>query len=77
MTKEELLKKLKEAGIAPGKWAESGGKEVKLPFVEKQKSALQKVRALLAQQIEKDLKEIQRLEELKKKLEYGGCSGDG
>jgi len=77
MTKEEILKKLEEAGVEPGKWFLGGGKEIKMPFAERQKVALQKVRELVAMQIEKDIAEVQRLEELRKKLEFGGCSDDG
>lgn len=77
MTKEEILQKLKEAGVEPGKWVQGGGKEVKFPAADKQKAALRKVRELIAQQIEKDLAEVQRLEELRKKIEFGGCSDDG
>lgn len=77
MTKEDILKQLKDAGLDPGSWTEGGGKAVKHPFVEKQKSGLAAIRELVVMQLQKDQEEVRRLTELKKKLEHGGCSSNG
>ena len=79
MTKEELLKLLKESGIKPGEWKSGGGpdRKVQIPFVKEQMESLKKVRDLIKLQTEKDLAEIQRLRELQNKIKHGGSLDNG
>lgn len=76
MKKDELLKIFKENGIEPGQWHQGGG-TVEPQFIKDQIQSLKKVKILIEKQIEKDLKEIQKLRELQKKIEHGGNIDNG
>jgi hypothetical protein len=74
MTPEEMIAKLKAAGIDAGAWGKTTAGEVKSPIVEKQKLALQKVQLLLEGQVQQDQVKLSALHAHLQQLKHGGGS---
>jgi DNA-binding PadR family transcriptional regulator len=73
ITLEELLKKLEAKGLKPGQWAaEKGGGEVKVEMFERHRKVLERVGAILEEQIKKDHETRMRLQESLHRLQHGG-----
>jgi len=66
---QELLKKL---GLDPGQWGDSPERTVRLPMVDRQKVALEKLKTLLEGAVEDDRKTILQLREQLNRLQFGG-----
>lgn len=74
---EELINKIRESGMKPGQWSSSNGKKIQLDSLIKSRDNLMKVREIIKAQIEASKKEEEKAIEALKKLEKGGCSGNG
>ena len=74
MTREEILKKLEEAGIPVGEgWGPTHARtNIEPPIVRKQKEALRKIEALLVQQVEQDKQRVADLHATLQRIKHGG-----
>ena len=72
MTPEELLKKLDELGVPTDVWTVTQEKTLNVPLLERQRKALEQVRALLELQVRKDKALAEDLYEKVERLKHGG-----
>lgn len=73
MTADEIKRRLEEAGIPVGGWAETKGGERPLPeMLKRQRAVLEAVRALVQAQVEQDKAKVAELHETLERLKHGG-----
>jgi len=74
LSPEEMIKKLREAGISVGTRVDTKAKSVKSPLIEKHRKGLQQLTGLLEDQIKLDQMKMSELHAALQKLKHGGGS---